>query len=848
MKQTLLRLALVGVVVLPGMQPLPAQDKEGEAEAVALLRQVQALEKAGKLAEAVKAQERLVEKVKQLFGAQHTSTAVQINNLAVLYQAVGDYAKAEPLYQCSLKIREARLGKDHPDVALALNNLARLYHRMGQYAKAEPLYQRSLKIDEARLGKDHPDVATDLNDLARLYEDMGQYGRAEPLYLRSLKIREARLGKDHPDVATSLNNLGLLYQHLAQYAKAEPLHQRSLKIREAKLVKDHPDVAQSLNYLAGLYQAMGQFAKAEPLYQGSLEILEARLGKDHLDVATSLNNLAALYHRMGQYAKAEPLLKRSLAIHEARLSKDHPDVATALSNLAALHAAREEAAEAGRLFDRARRGARQHLALVLPALSDADKAAFFTNTTARGNLEATLSLALSHKSDADLAAQSASWLLNGKGIDQESLASSILLTRQSTDPALGTLARRLLSVRQQLARLSFATPRTGQEKHHLRQVEERTAQEQELARQMRLTGSKAVSAPWVEQAEIRQALPADAVLIDVAHFDRFDFKGKTGMRWQEARYAAWVTPKVGPVQLVDLGEADKIDLVIKQFRATMKEAPKRIKEQGEEKAEKTLREHLDVLTKLVLAPLLPHIGTTKRWLISPDGNLWLLPWEALTLQDGKYALEEHHISYLTSGRDLLPVPAAKVKASAPLVLADPDFDLDPTKAQAEATRLLGPASEEATRALSGGLRLGRVPRWPASTLGRPRTSRRASPPGGRAWASSAGARTPGGRCGSCSGCRWKHTSAAPEWCCSRPTGPWRSCRSRPCPAPGRAPACWRRSPWPSCPCRSCCPSCSPRPARAASRAPRCWWSATWTSTRPRALSPWPAAAARRAAR
>ena len=37
---------------------------------------------------------------------------------------MGDYAKAEPLYQRALKIREKALGPDHPDTAQALNNLA----------------------------------------------------------------------------------------------------------------------------------------------------------------------------------------------------------------------------------------------------------------------------------------------------------------------------------------------------------------------------------------------------------------------------------------------------------------------------------------------------------------------------------------------------------------------------------------------------------------------------------------------------------------------------------------------------------------------------------------------------
>jgi tetratricopeptide (TPR) repeat protein len=70
-----------------------------------------------------------------------------------MYDSMGNYAKAEPLYQRSLAIREKALGPEHPSTATSLNNLALLYDSMGDYAKAEPLYQRSLAIREKALGR-----------------------------------------------------------------------------------------------------------------------------------------------------------------------------------------------------------------------------------------------------------------------------------------------------------------------------------------------------------------------------------------------------------------------------------------------------------------------------------------------------------------------------------------------------------------------------------------------------------------------------------------------------------------------------------------------------------------------
>ena len=69
---------------------------------------------------------------------------------------------------------------------------------MGEYAKAEPLYQEALRIRQKVLGPEHPDTAISLNNLAVLYQDIGEYAKAEPLLREALRIRQKVLGPEHP--------------------------------------------------------------------------------------------------------------------------------------------------------------------------------------------------------------------------------------------------------------------------------------------------------------------------------------------------------------------------------------------------------------------------------------------------------------------------------------------------------------------------------------------------------------------------------------------------------------------------------------------------------------------------
>jgi tetratricopeptide (TPR) repeat protein len=146
------RLALANCELL---ERLGGDERKLLRRASALNREFDELYRKGKFAEAVTQAKGALEIRQKLLGEEHAEYATDLNNLALLYDSMGDYTKAEPLYHNALEIRKQALGENHPDYAQSLNNLAGLYESIGYYAKAEPLYRKALEIRKQALGEKH---------------------------------------------------------------------------------------------------------------------------------------------------------------------------------------------------------------------------------------------------------------------------------------------------------------------------------------------------------------------------------------------------------------------------------------------------------------------------------------------------------------------------------------------------------------------------------------------------------------------------------------------------------------------------------------------------------------------
>jgi len=273
----------------------------------------------------------------KVLGNRHPSYAESINDLAVLYHVMGKFDQAEPLYNKAESIQAKAIGKHHPDYGTTINNLAGLYQSKGNFEKALSHYQRALIIRKTALGDKHIDYANSLDGLSSLYTEMGQFRKAEPLFKEVILIKEDVLDENHPDFALSLKNLAVFYHQYGKYDISERYLLRAVRIEERTIGRHHDHFAISLANLASLYKTQGNLQKAEELFVEAKLILYKSLGDKHPHYASILGNLAGLYEERGDYKKAEPLYYETVEILEKTLGKQHSDYALAISNLAVFY-------------------------------------------------------------------------------------------------------------------------------------------------------------------------------------------------------------------------------------------------------------------------------------------------------------------------------------------------------------------------------------------------------------------------------------------------------------------------------------------------------------------------------
>jgi CHAT domain-containing protein len=612
----------------------------------------------------------------------------------------GRWIEARPLLIQALEIREKVSGPDDLLVANTLGFLADSYYYTGDYSNAEPLGLRALKIREKVLGPDHPALARDLLEMSAGYQDRGDFIKAEEMQQRAWGILQKAALTETVDAAAVLEALANTYYGRGDYRGAEEYSQRGRAVWEKLIGPDHFHLSTSFTFLGHVAYDAAEYSKAEEMFQRALALSEKALGKDHLSVTTYVNDLAMVYCTTGRYTEGEALYQRALAVHEQKAAMSYPPAQETLYGLARCFAAQGNSAEAVKFQSQASETEERFLAVNVAIGSEREKQAFVTSLSSRTSRNISLHT-LQAPNDPAALHLAVVTVLQRKGRIQDAVSANLSALHQRFGPDDQKILDQLYELTSKLAKLVLNGPRKTPAAEYSKQIKALEDQRDELEAEMnrRSSGFYPLSKPATLSA-IEAALPGNAALIEFVVYRPFDPKAQDSPKaYGKPRYAAYVVRSRGEVQWKDLGETSPVYEEIAEWRRALRD-PQR----------KDVKQLARALDEKIMQPIRAIVGDATHLLLSPDGELNLVPFQALVDEQGRYALERYSISYLSTGRDLLRMQVARESRSAPLLIADPLFGEPEDAPVAKAGRDRGKPATSATarRSITTGANLATV--------------------------------------------------------------------------------------------------------------------------------------------
>ncbi len=271
------------------------------------LHKAQDLEKQGKYNEAVKSLEEAMTIYKTL--KQEDKVATCLSRLGGIYESIGNYDGAIEYLEEALEIDKKPGMEDK--VAIRLSSIGDVYDSQGQYDKAIEYLEDALRINE-KLGME-ADVAIRFNSIGRVFETQGKYGKAIEYFDRALSI-DRKLELDDK-ISTGLNHIGNIYKSRKQYDTAIKYYEDALAIYRKPGQEDQEDkVVLQLANIGGVYETQGKYAKALKYYEEALDT--AGILEQDNNIAIGLANIGNIFKYWNQHEVAVKYYEDALAINK----------------------------------------------------------------------------------------------------------------------------------------------------------------------------------------------------------------------------------------------------------------------------------------------------------------------------------------------------------------------------------------------------------------------------------------------------------------------------------------------------------------------------------------------------
>lgn len=606
-------------------------------------------------------------------GLTSADALIGLSGLVAIYLDKGDRERADRLVNHALTIGGGSPQPEHRFLAETLSALSQIAFNEFRLDLAERLGARAVDLLEALEGLAAPETLKAVHMLANVQRATHDLDHAEHNYRRALEGFE-EAGDHDTAVAVSID-LAKIYRERRAYPLAEAVLDSAVKhLRE--LPAPNPSLlASALGNLAEVHSAAGHHEQADDLYATALETIKDATAD--LERPWLLHGRALLNYHLGRYEIARDLHAEARRIWIEKHGEDHPFVATVTANLALAHWGVGDTERALDAFQTAADRRDQDMRRILAVGSERKRLRFATGSL--DDLYKVLSFLFATPRRVDVSRFAARVALQRKGLVLDAIAHTFAQVRGTPSADDQALIDRLQTVRTEIAGVitpSPVAPRAAPDAARLARLKE---DEERLETSLSYRGAlQDPDLAPVTLESVQSALPAEAVLIELMQFRRFNpSRAGADDAWGESRYAALVLRSTNEPYWFDLGEAAVIDAKADQLRRAVRTRATAAADHERSAAE---------LYSLLFAPMEAAIDDAKRLIISPDGKLSMVPLGILRDAEGRAVASRYTVSYAAAGREITFERSTPVSAGV-VVIADPDYNLDtPTVTDAMADR------------------------------------------------------------------------------------------------------------------------------------------------------------------
>ncbi len=265
-----------------------------------------------------------------IVGITPRKLGMNVFNLGIVYESIGDYERALDLFQESLNYYNKDTATKETSFAKVYAMIADVYNYQARYQDALDYHYKALHIFEKYLGPSHFYCLSVCGNIGLAYENLDDYQMANDYLKKTIRGLKENYPTNILEIRTFYYDLSNLCYRTKQYDAAIAYVDTAIAMLSQSKDNNILHLSIYLEGKANNYLQKGNYSQSLKLYEESLKMLvDNHYGKK--DISALYADIGSFYYDMKQYDKANAYTDSSLNVlypgikfEQVVLNKDFP--------------------------------------------------------------------------------------------------------------------------------------------------------------------------------------------------------------------------------------------------------------------------------------------------------------------------------------------------------------------------------------------------------------------------------------------------------------------------------------------------------------------------------------------